>query len=925
LQATSVTASNAASLNPYTFTITFTDNVGIAAASLSGVVVQVVPPGAIAPITATVEQTAAVGKTDAYGDAQSFVVTFQITPPGGAWTPTDNGTYAVTLGGAAVTDPSGNAGPLGSLGTFTVTANSIATVHVSSTLPSSTYGQAVSFTVTVSGSSGGATPQGTIQFVVDGTDLGAPVTLSNGSATSPSTTLLGAGSRNVVADYSGDSNYASNSGGYTQVVNKAPLSIVPNNLSRPVGQANPPLTYTFAGFVNGQNATSANITGAANLSTTATISSPAANYPITVTNAGTLAASNYNFPSADFKSGTLTVTGSASAVFVKTDTTTQGTWIGTYGGDGYDLIVGPSSLPSYATVGVSGNSTYVWSSDTTDSRGLENPTAPPPSSNRIAAAWYAATSFTVALNLTGGPHTVALYAVDWDNRGRSEQIQISDANSGTVLDTETLSSFNGGAYEVWTISGNVKITITEKAGGNGLLNGLFFGPGGSSTTATATFVKTDTTTQGTWIGTYGGDGYDLIDGPSSLPSYATVGVSGNSTYVWSSDTTDSRGLENPNASPPGSNRLAAAWYAATSFTVALNLTGGPHTVAFYAVDWDNRGRSEQIQISDANSGTVLDTETLSSFNGGAYEVWTISGNVKITITEKAGGNGLLNGLFFGTAGASTTATAAFVKTDTTTQGTWIGTYGGDGYDLIDGPSSLPSYATVGVSGNSTYVWSSDTTDVRGLENPNASPPASNRLAAAWYAATSFTVALNLTGGPHTVALYAVDWDNRGRSEQIQISDANSGTVLDTETLSSFNGGAYEVWTISGNVKITITEKAGGNGLLNGLFFAPAPSVASAAAAMSAASVSTGRLSTASVSTRRQSHGAVVHGPGPVLAIPVTPGAAAVTVIGALDAGSDDTASRAIAGLPAAAHNWIDDLALDQVARGVHLRRRLLGP
>jgi hypothetical protein len=189
-------------------------------------------------------------------------------------------------------------------------------VAVGSKLPNSTYGQSVSFTVTVSGPSGAPTPHGTVQFVVDGSDLGSPVTLSKGSATSSSTTLLGAGSRNVVADYSGDSNYASNSGSYTQVVNKAPLSIVPNNLSRPVGQPNPPFTYTFAGFVNGENANSANITGAVNLSTTATITSPAGRYPITVTNAGTLAAPNYNFPSADFKTGTLTVKGRSKGAAV---------------------------------------------------------------------------------------------------------------------------------------------------------------------------------------------------------------------------------------------------------------------------------------------------------------------------------------------------------------------------------------------------------------------------------------------------------------------------------------------------------------------------------------------------------------------------------------------------------------------------------
>ena len=199
-------------------------------------------------------------------------------------------------------------------GHFRRTAKRLPNVSVGSTLPNSTYGQSVSFTVNVSG--GGPTPTGTVQFLVDGTDFGTAVTLAGGSATSPSTTLLGAGNHTVEADYSGDSNYSANSGTYTQVVNQAPLSIIPDHLSRPVGQANPPLTYAFTGFVNGDNATTAGITGSADLATTATTSSPAGDYPITVTDAGTLAAANYHFPAADFGTGTLTVTPFAASVAV---------------------------------------------------------------------------------------------------------------------------------------------------------------------------------------------------------------------------------------------------------------------------------------------------------------------------------------------------------------------------------------------------------------------------------------------------------------------------------------------------------------------------------------------------------------------------------------------------------------------------------
>ena len=79
-----MTATNASALNPYTFTITYSDNVAVAAVTLSGVVVQVLPPGSGAPITAIVESAVAVGTTDSIGDAKSFVVTYEITPPGGA-------------------------------------------------------------------------------------------------------------------------------------------------------------------------------------------------------------------------------------------------------------------------------------------------------------------------------------------------------------------------------------------------------------------------------------------------------------------------------------------------------------------------------------------------------------------------------------------------------------------------------------------------------------------------------------------------------------------------------------------------------------------------------------------------------------------------------------------------------------------------
>ena len=86
----------------------------------------------------------------------------------------------------------------------------------------------------------------------------------------------------------------------------------------------------------------------------------------------------------------------------------------------------------------------------------------PGSSNRVAAVWYAATSFTIAVNLTDGQaHDIALYALDWDSEGRGEQIQISSAATGTILDTETISNFSSGVYLQWKVSGNVIFKVSR--------------------------------------------------------------------------------------------------------------------------------------------------------------------------------------------------------------------------------------------------------------------------------------------------------------------------------------------------------------------------------------------------------------------------------------------------------------------------------
>jgi hypothetical protein len=90
----------------------------------------------------------------------------------------------------------------------TLTANHIATTTaVVSSSSTVTAGQPVTFTATVTPTSGSG-ETGTVQFVIDGSNVGSPVTLSNGTATF-TTSSLSTGTHTVTADYSGDTNFQS--------------------------------------------------------------------------------------------------------------------------------------------------------------------------------------------------------------------------------------------------------------------------------------------------------------------------------------------------------------------------------------------------------------------------------------------------------------------------------------------------------------------------------------------------------------------------------------------------------------------------------------------------------------------------------------------------------------------------------------------
>jgi hypothetical protein len=257
----------------------------------------------------------------------------------------------------------------------------------------------------------------------------------------------------------------------------------------------------------------------------------------------------------------------------------------------------------------------------------------------------------------------------------------------------------------------------------------------------------------------------------------------------------------PNAAPAAPTNLSAT--ALDSSRIELSWTDhdvAPNWADYFSVEESTDG-THFTPVSDLSAGTAAFTVT------GLSPATTY--DFRIRAVNSLGDSGYTN-----VAGATTGTTASLLKTDATTGGTWIGTYGATGYDVVGNAARLPGYASVTPSGQKNCVWAASATDPRALQDPGGS----GRVAACWYSSTSFKVDVNLTDGQvHDLELYFLDWDSTARAESVQISDAASGAVLSTQSVASFHNGIYLDYAVSGHIVITITRTAGANAVLSGLF------------------------------------------------------------------------------------------------------------
>jgi hypothetical protein len=181
--------------------------------------------------------------------------------------------------------------------------------------------------------------------------------------------------------------------------------------------------------------------------------------------------------------------------------------------------------------------------------------------------------------------------------------------------------------------------------------------------------------------------------------------------------------------------------------------------------------------------------------------------------------------------------ARFIRQDMATGGNWGGVYGREGYVLcnysLDGRDkrSLPPYVTsleyfrafpeAGLPDCTT--WASGTSDSRAL-SPDPTNTTPRNAACVSNSDQTMTLTIGIDGTrSYQVALYFVDWDDKGRRLAVEMFDAETlKLVAPVRIVKGFSGGTYLVYAYDRSAKFRIDKVRGDIVALSGIFFDPKP-------------------------------------------------------------------------------------------------------
>ncbi len=645
--------------------------------------------------------------------------------------------------------------------------------YVSSTLTIEKADQTINFTDIVDKTYGDA------PITLDAnSSSGLPVsfTVVSGNATISGSTLTitGAGNITVAANQVGNTNYnAAPTVEKTFAVAKKALTVTADNKSIIFGAAIPALTFTYSGFVNGDDAT--DLDTAPTASTTATAGSNAGTYPITL--AGGLDA-NYSFT---YVNAILTIT--------KADQTISFTAIAgkTYGDAAFTLSASSTSgLPVSFTV-VSGNATISGSTLTITGAGNITVAANQVGNTNYNAAPTVERTFTVAkkaLTVTADNKSIifgaAIPALTFTYSGFVNGDDATDLDTAPTASTTATAGSNTGTYPI-TLAGGLDANYSF-----------------TYVNAILTITKADQTISFTAIAgkTYGDAAFTLsASSTSGLPVSFTV-VSGNATISGSTLTITGAGNITVAANQIGNTNYNAAPTVERTFTVAkkaLTVTADNKSIIFGAaipaLTFTYSGFVNGDDATDLDTAPNASTTATAGSNAGTYPI-TLAGGLDANYSF-----------------TYVNAILTIAKADQTITFTAIAdkTYGDAAFTLsASSTSGLPVSFTV-VSGNATISGSTLTITGAGNITVAANQIGNTNYNAAPTVERTFTVAkkaLTVAADNKSIifgaAIPALTFTYSGFVNGDDATDLDTAPTASTTATAGSNAGTYPI-TLAGGL------------------------------------------------------------------------------------------------------------------------------
>jgi kumamolisin len=588
-----ITAAYSGSTNFLTSNGTLSGGQTVNAATASTVVTSTVNPsvyGQSVTLTATISGQYGLLKAGQRGQAVTGTVAWSANTGCGTTNVVSGVASCMTSSLAVGTDVitatySGDGNHSGSTGTLSggqLVNPATSATTVASTLNPSAYGQAVSFTANVAAIAPGAgTPTGTVQFSIDGSSFGSPVTLASGSATSSSISTLAEGTHTVTAAYSGSTNFLTSNGMLTggQTVNAATAATVVTSTVNPsvYGQQ-----VTLTATISGQYGLLKKRSGARGQDVTGTVTWSAN------TGCGTTSVTSGNPGVAICTTSSLIVGNNAITATYSGD--------GNHGGGAGTLSGGQTVNPAITSIAVTGVS------PSNEDYGLDSPVT-----LTAQLSWTGSGTAPTAGNVTIGGNGPSSYGATSCGPVSGNTITCTNTYTPTVADaaggyTETAAFSADSNYSASSSPQTNNFTINSATSSTVVTSGLSPSTYGQSVTFTATIS--------------GENG--LTKGRTRNSRVKPQDVTG--TVAWSANT--GCGTTSVTAGNPG---------AATCTTSSL-AGGGDSVVASYSGDV-NHGTS-----SGTFSQTVNPASQAITFNTNAPASATYNTNFTVAATGGASGN-----------------------------------------------------------------------------------------------------------------------------------------------------------------------------------------------------------------------------------------------------------------------------------------------